>query len=161
MPNKRRWTNKELIKAVKTSYSLRQVLILLGLRPTGGNYDQLAKYIKELNLNITHFKGKGWNKGLTYFHPRQELKDLLVKGGTSQSYKLKLRLFRENLKPQQCEECGWAKKSPDGRLPLELEHINGDRHDNRIENLKILCPNCHSLTITYRARNKIKKSATI
>lgn len=60
----------------------------------------------------------------------------------------------DGLKPACCEECGWAKISNDGRLPLELDRINGDRNDNRIENLRILCPNCHSLQPTHRGRNK-------
>ncbi len=58
-----------------------------------------------------------------------------------------------NLKKPECEECGWAKRSEDGRIPLELDHINGDSHDNRLENLRILCPNCRSLEPTHRGMN--------
>ena len=54
--------------------------------------------------------------------------------------------------------CGWAKISIDGRIPLELDQINGNRHDNRLENLRILCPNCHSLQITHRGMNIKSKS---
>ncbi|KKQ13143.1 MAG: hypothetical protein US27_C0015G0001, partial [Candidatus Moranbacteria bacterium GW2011_GWF1_36_78] len=53
--------------------------------------------------------------------------------------------------------CGWHKVSKDGRLPLELDHINGDSKDNRIKNLRVLCPNCHSLKPTHRGRNIKKK----
>lgn len=56
-----------------------------------------------------------------------------------------------------CEDCGWAKSSEDGRIPVELDHINGDRHDNRLENLRILCPNCHSLRLTHRGKNIQKR----
>lgn len=155
MPKKRRWSDKELKIAVKKSYSYRRVLELLKLQPTGGNYDQLKKYIFELNISTNHFRGKAWNKGMRFgFIPKIDLKDILVEKSTYQSFKLKKRLFSDRLKEPKCEECGWAKKSADGRLPLELDHINGDRHDNRLTNLRILCPNCHSLKTTHRGKNR-------
>lgn len=127
----------------------------LGLKQAGGNYAQVKKYIKEYNLNSSHFKGRGWNKGLSLpLSPRIALKDILVKNSDFQSHKLKKRLFNENIKPLYCEECGWSKKTKNGRLPLELHHVNGDARDNRIKNLKILCPNCHSLKPNYRGRNR-------
>jgi 5-methylcytosine-specific restriction endonuclease McrA len=123
----------------------------------GGNYTQVNKYIKEYNINTNHFTGQAWNKGNRgNGKPRIELKDILKKNNYFQSYKLKKRLFAAKLKPQHCEECGWNRKTKDGRMPLELDHINGDSRDNRIENLRILCPNCHSLKPTHRGRN-IKK----
>lgn len=88
--------------------------------------------------------------------PIMPIKDILVENSNFQSFKLKKRLFIENIKFPVCEECGWAKKSEDGRIPVELDHINGDRYDNRIENLRILCPNCHSLKPTHRGKNKKK-----
>jgi rubredoxin len=153
--SKRSWTEIQLKEAIKNSYSYRQVLSKLLLKPSGGNYAQLKKYIKEYNFNISHFKGKGWNRGLQFlFTPKIPLKNILVKGGNFQSYKLKNRLIKEGLKLAQCEDCGWSKKSFDGRLPLELHHIDGDTHNNRLENLQILCPNCHSLKANYRGRKK-------
>lgn len=125
----------------------------LGLREAGGNYEQAKKYIKEYGLNIKHFKGRGWNLGLRGIgKPLIPLEKILVKNSYFQSFKLKKRLFVVGLKPQYCEQCGWAKKTKDGYLPLELDHINGNRHDNRLENLQILCPNCHSLQPTHRGR---------
>ncbi|MCH8987108.1 HNH endonuclease [Patescibacteria group bacterium] len=157
MPKKRSWTIEQLKEAVRTSPSRRQVLVKLGLRSAGGNYAQLKQYIKEYNLSTDHFKGKAWNKGMKFPHaPKIHLKEILVKGSTYQSFKLKNRLFQDELKPKHCEECGWAQSTSDGYLPLELDHINGDRMDNRLENLRILCPNCHSLKPTHRGRNKKK-----
>lgn len=150
----RSWTEKQLKEAVKSSFSYRQVLAKLHLREAGGNYSQIKKYINELNLDILHFKGRGWNKGLRGIgKPRLTLEEILVKSSFFQSYKLKKRLFAANLKPQHCEICGWAEKTETGYLPLELDHINGDRKDNRLENLRVLCPNCHSLTPTHRGRS--------
>lgn len=153
MSKKRTWLEKQLKEAVKTSFSIRQVLVKLGLRDAGGNYSQIKKYIKELSLNTKHFKGRGWNAGMTGGgKPRIPLEKILVNGSYFQSFKLKLRLFTAGIKPKYCEECGWAKQTGDGYLPLELDHINGDRYDNRLENLRVLCPNCHSLKPTHRGR---------
>jgi hypothetical protein len=155
---KRTWTVEQLIKAVKESFSFRQVLAKLNLREAGGNYDQIKKYVREYGLDTKHFKGMAWNKGLRGIgKPFIPLDQILVRGSTYQSFKLKNRLFRENLKPQRCERCSWAKRTTDGYLPLELDHINGDRHDNRLGNLRILCPNCHSLTANHRGRGGRKK----
>lgn len=158
MSKKRSWTEGQLREAVKRARSKRQVLLLLGLVEAGGNYAQIGKYIKEYKIDISHFTGEGWSKGLKLgFRPLTQLDEILVKSSHYQSYKLKLRLFRAGLKKRICEECGWARKSDDGRIPLELDHINGDRLDNRIENLRILCPNCHSLKLTHRGLNRKKK----
>jgi hypothetical protein len=150
----RKWTIKQLEEAAKDSRSIRQVLKKLGLKEAGGNYSQINKYLRFYKINTSHFKGRGWSKGLKIpFTPKIPLEKILVKNSDYQSYKLKSRLIRSGLKKASCELCGWAEKSLDGRIPLELDHINGDSLDNRIENLRILCPNCHSLQPTHRGRN--------
>ena len=151
---KRSWSKEKLIEAVKTSLSFRQVLSKIGLREAGGNYEQLKRYIKEYNLKTKHFKGRGWNRGLKGIGiPKIPLDQILVNDSNFQSFKLKKRLFAAGLKMPKCEQCGWAEKTADGYLPLELDHINSNRHDNQIENLRILCPNCHSLTKNHRGRS--------
>jgi len=160
--NRRTWSESQLKNAVAGSTSFRQVLSKLNLREAGGNYAQLKRYVAELKLDIGHFTGRTWNKGLKVKGvPRIPLEKILVKGSSFQSFKLKQRLFTAKLKPRRCEECGWDKTSPDGRLPLELDHINGDSRDNRLENLRILCPNCHSLKPTHRGRNSGKKARVL
>ncbi|MEI7741845.1 MAG: HNH endonuclease signature motif containing protein [bacterium] len=155
---KRSWTEEQLIAAVKNSFSYRGVLRCLGLKLAGGSYNQVHKYIKELELDHSHFKGAGWNRGLRGIGiVRIPLEKILVKNSDFQSFKLKKRLFKQKLFEPKCGECGWAKQSIDGRLPLELDHINGDHRDNRLENLRILCPNCHSLKPTHRGANRKKK----
>ncbi len=156
---KRRWTVEQLRIAVINSYSIRGVLNKLRLKEAGGNYTQIHKYVKEYKIDTNHFKGQGWNKGLRGIgKPLIPLEKILVRESTFQSYKLRNRLFKAGFKKQQCEMCGWSRKTSDGRIPLELDHINGDPHDNRLENLRILCPNCHSLQPTHRGRNIHRKA---
>lgn len=154
----RKWTHSELKEAVEDSLSVREVIIKLGLIPAGGNYEQVKNTIAELSLSTIHFTGKGWRKNRTFgLEPRIPLGKIMVKNSTFQSFKLKKRLFSEGLKKPCCEICGWAEQSEDGRIPVELDHINGDHYDNRIENLRILCPNCHSLQPTHRGRNQKRR----
>lgn len=162
MPKTRSWTDEALVKAVKESRSYRMVLIKLQLIPAGGNYEQIKRRIRELAITTEHFTGMGWNVGLTFVpKPPQAIEKLLVLDSPAQSYVLKKRLFLEGLKQPKCEMCGWHEISEDGRVPVELDHINGDHHDNRLENLRILCPNCHSLQLTHRGRNKKVRLAKI
>ena len=98
--------------------------------------------------------GRGWNIGLKFVPKKpQPLSEILVKNSSFRSAdKLRKRLLKEKIKPHKCECCG--RKTWKGcKIPLELHHINGIRSDNRIENLQLLCPNCHALTNNYRGRN--------
>lgn len=156
---KRKWSDSDLKKAVSTSQSIRSVIVALGLVPAGGNYVQTRVRIKALKISTEHFTGKGWKRGNhSPTVPALPLSKILVKNSSYQSHKLKNRLFKEKLKSRKCELCGWAQRSPDGRVPLELDHKNGDRTDNRMSNLRVLCPNCHSLQPTHRGRNKGRKA---
>ena len=155
MPKKRSWTDQQLKEAVTKCRSYRAILIELKLIPAGGNYDQIKRRIGVLGLSTSHLTGMGWNVGLK-FRPKVALplKQLLIADVDVQSYKLKKKLFDAGLKLPCCELCGWAEQSSDGRIPIELDHINGNKRDNRLENLRVLCPNCHSLQPTHRGRNK-------
>lgn len=155
MPKQRSWTDEQLRIAVAGSKSFRNVIILLNLVPAGGNYEQVKSRTKELGYSTEHFLGKAWNKGIRYeLDNKKPLSDVLVNGSSIQSYKLKHRLYNSGLKTPKCEMCGWCTESLDGRIPVELDHINGNKNDNRLLNLRILCPNCHSLQTTHRGKNK-------
>lgn len=153
---KRSWTDEQLIAIVKESRSVRMVIMKLGLIPAGGNYVQVYYRIKDLNLDTSHFKGMGWSRGEQGLPNKNKIpiEDILVLGSRYQSFKLRNRLFKEGFKKPVCELCGWCQQTKDGRIPLELDHVNGIHNDNRLENLRVLCPNCHSLQDTHRGRNK-------
>lgn len=150
----KKWNEYDLIEAVKSSKSVSQVVIKLGLSMAGGSHSLVKEYIKKLNLDISHFKGKGWNKE-NYHKPLEEI--LNENSDYYDSYSLKNRLFKSNLLENVCSECGLKNNWNNKPINLHLDHINGIKTDNRIQNLRILCPNCHSQTHTYSGRNNKNK----
>jgi hypothetical protein len=151
MPNRCQYTTEQLKAAITTSRSFAQVLQKLGLKPAGGNYKTLQNKIAEFGLSTAHFSGMGWNTGEHFkpVRPPQPLDAILVENSAYVStYKLKKRLLREGLKKDVCELCElveWCGKP----ISLHLDHINGNNRDNRLENLRVVCPNCHAQTPTY------------
>jgi hypothetical protein len=147
--------DQEFSILVEASTSIRQILIGMGLKEAGGNYQTVKRRIAALGLKMDHFTGQGHLKGKeNTWHPRTPLVELLVENSSykGSTYKLKKRLLREGFFEYKCYGCRlteWRGQP----IPLELEHKNGRRSDHRLVNLTLLCPNCHALTPTYRGRN--------
>jgi hypothetical protein len=134
------------IQTCNTSVSMSQAAQSLGM-----NYKTVCFHAKRLNCFSTNQSGKGISKpikkGLT---PLQDIFDGKYK--TFQSHKLKKKILKEGYKKRECEKCFleiWLNQP----IPLELHHIDSNRYNNALENLQLLCPNCHALTENYRAKN--------
>lgn len=155
--NKKTWTLDELLEACKTNYSLRGVLLALGLKPAGGNYATIKASVKDNKIDTAHWVGQGHLRGKNHsWTPSISLDSICVLDSTYNTNKLKKRLIKAGKLQARCSdaECSVIDTWNSKPIVLHLDHINGIRTDNRIENLRLLCPNCHSQTSTYCGRNK-------
>ena len=155
--NKRKYTQEEFIRAWLNSKTIGEVAKKLGCNHSGAGYVVLRTAAQELNLPTDHMIEYGLNAGPSYNHLKFiPLSEILVENSTYTNIaRLKIRLLREGLLEAKCheEDCGlteWKGKP----ISLQLDHINGDNLDHRIENLRLLCPNCHSHTDTFAGKNK-------
>lgn len=145
------WRDKKLIEnAVKESGCLAECLRYLGLSPFGSNSKTLKNYITLYNIDTSHFNASK----ARIRKPKLSVNDYLVKGRLANA-NLRRKIIKSGILPYKCSICGisdWMNKP----ISLHLDHIDGDRTNNTLENLRWLCPNCHSQTDTYAGRN-IKK----
>jgi 5-methylcytosine-specific restriction endonuclease McrA len=125
----------------------------LGLQAAGANYENISRALRRLSIDTSHWTGKGHLRGKINTWARcTPLSEILRPGRAHNSANLKRRLINENIFAATCVVCGladWMGTS----IPLELDHIDGVRDNNSIENLRLICPNCHAHTPTYRGRN--------
>ena len=156
MPMPRKYTDEEFVKAFNESVSIREILTKLNVSPAGGNYLAANKLIERLQLDKSRLKGQAWNKDRVYAPSRTTESYLTKDSKAITSHRLRIRLIDDGFKLAQCEKCGnveWQGQP----IALELDHIDGDHYNNEIENLQILCPNCHAQTDNYRSKNRKDK----
>ena len=166
----RKYDKEWLSELCKESFSYSEVLQKAGRKKAGGNVSHLKKKISEFGIDISHFTGQAWSKGLTKETDERlekiskknmkfSFEEIFVKNSLASWNTIKRYIHKYNLKEYKCEICGCDGNWQGGVISLELDHINGDHEDNRLENLRFLCPNCHALTPTYGAKNiKINNS---
>ena len=138
---KRKTTDIQIIEAAKEVYSISSLLKKVGLRQAGGNFASMKRTLQRLGIDTSHWKGQGWNKG-------EQLKDWsdYTKVSSLKKHLILLRGYN-------CEWCGlstWRDK----HITLEADHVDGNRTNNALGNLRLLCPNCHSQTDTFRSKNQ-------
>lgn len=149
-------TKESLEAIIKECNNMSDLCRKLGIKPKGGGYYVARKLIEKYELDVNHFSRQPWNKGIKYRTKENRIRtmdEVLTENSRIESYQLKKRLFNNGYKEKKCESCKnteWMGKP----IKLELHHINGNHFDNRLENLQILCPNCHSYTNTFRGKNQ-------
>lgn len=152
--------SKELLEAqIQKCYSFAELARRLGLSDKGSNCRQtLKKKLDEYHIDYSHFNGQAWNKPEHphYGNTGESIDKVLIKDSKQPSHKIRERLINSGLKENKCECCGISEWQGNP-ITIQLHHINGDHHDNRIENLQMLCPNCHSQTDTFCKRKEIRK----
>lgn len=153
------YTREILEHAVRDSRSVSEVLLKLGVRLTGGSHAHIKRRLVHFEIDTSHFLGVRANSGPAHRggsgrklpHERLVVRDPLLPP-------IRIDRVRGSLlewgRVQQCDDCGpgpqWNGKS----LVLQVDDINGLHHDYRPENLRFLCPNCHSQTVNFSVRNR-------
>lgn len=164
MKTRERYSRENFENIINESLNIKMALEKLDLRAAGGNYKVFHRYVEKYNLDTSHFETKKEIYQRTFaiasIKKKINIFEILVENSNYSRTHLKKRLYEEGLKERCCEMPGcnqgeiWLGK----KISLILDHINGVYNDNRIENLRIVCPNCNAALPTHCGKqNKIKK----
>ncbi|GHJ56243.1 hypothetical protein Nm8I071_55500 [Nonomuraea sp. TT08I-71] len=155
-----KYSPERLAAAAAQARSVTEVMRLLGVRVSGGSHAHISRQLKRFGIDTSHFTGQGHNRGVR--GPRQASSRILVRlppdAARTPGFRLRRALAAIGV-PERCETCGLGPRWQDAPLTLHVDHINGDRLDNRPPNLRLLCPNCHSQTATFAGRLRAQVGA--
>lgn len=150
---------EKIIKIIESSKNRLEVLVKLGWNTQTNGYRRLDKFIKNNSINTFHFESIAERmkriRSKQIIKPKYDLAEILVVDSNYiNTTTLKNRLYKEGFKEKKCELCGQTEMWRGRKLSLILDHINGVYDDNRIENLRIVCPNCNATLDTHCGKNK-------
>ena len=144
---------EEFKKIVKESSSLSQVLKHFKFATSHGNYRTLKRRLIEDEIDYSHIPlGKNSNSGRKFPSQKKPLSEVMVKNSTYDRQCLKKRLIKNGMLKNKCTICGQLPIWHGEKLVMVIDHINGDRYDNRRKTLRLLCPTCNSQTPTFSGR---------
>jgi len=141
-----KYTKELLQEAVDASISMRGVLTILGLKHAGGSYTHVKRRIDGYGISTEHFTGQGHMKGKPAMRRKtyEEIFVVLPEGSPRPKAKQLRRALLEVGVKEECTECGQGPLWNGKRLQLHVDHVNGNWYNNLRENLRFLCPNCHT-----------------
>jgi uncharacterized protein with GYD domain len=157
-----RFSEENMVNAIGDSKNIKETLIKMGLRAAGGNYKVFHDKIKEYEIDTSHFESseefykrvlKKYINGV-----KIPLSEILIENSTYCRTSLKKRLYDDGFKQRICEMpgCGQGEVWLGNKISLILDHINGVYNDNRLENLRIVCPNCNAALPTHCGKHNAK-----
>lgn len=155
--------NKEILEEIcKSSYSYAEVINKSGRKCTGGNHQTVKAKIVQFNIDVSHFTGQLWSKGKTHTDDPRISNDSLsykndedILGYHPEIARSQVRKYviKHNTIPYVCAICGNTGEWRGQPMALHLDHINGNRYNHSIDNIRFLCPNCDATTPTYTGKN--------
>ncbi|MFF5453851.1 HNH endonuclease signature motif containing protein [Streptomyces sp. NPDC012950] len=153
-----RWTREVLEEAVAASTNMCEVLRRLGVEVVGGQHTHISRRVRAYGIDTSHFVAPARTEYMRFNQRRRTPAEVLVEDKSPRARRSGGRRIKEALRESgvenRCALCGNEALWLGEPLPLEVDHIDGDWRNNRIENLRLLCPNCHATTDSYRGRGK-------
>ena len=147
------WSDEKVRAAADGARSVADVMRRLSLDPKRKRGRRaVERRLRECGIDPGGFAGQAWAAGRRTPRRRRPLEEVLVRGSHVTTSDLRRRLLEEGVLDARCASCG-RERWLQGPIPLQLDHIDGDRSNNELPNLRVLCPNCHALTDTYCGRN--------